>query len=188
MNGGFPLRFHFVSIVLSVVALEKNLQSLGTSRDREELRQNLWVTHRHTHTLALGSNHSIKTKADFWNALLLQDKSHKELVHAPRCDFSLLVISLRSDWSSHRHQRGSSPVKPSFQIKIYQISIRKKSYSTILRVGEHKQLLRYQETQQSSYPPIDPHNKGLSGHVKDSGKHSKPYQRTVRLSGQKLAC
>ena len=34
-------------IVPPVVTLEKNLQSLGTSRDTAELRQSLWVTHTH---------------------------------------------------------------------------------------------------------------------------------------------
>jgi len=45
----FPVNTLNVCIVPPVVTLEKNLQSLGTSRDTEELRQSLWVTHTHTH-------------------------------------------------------------------------------------------------------------------------------------------
>lgn len=43
----------YCSIVPPVVTLEKNLQSLGTSRDTAELRQSLWVTRTRTQSTYL---------------------------------------------------------------------------------------------------------------------------------------
>ncbi|XP_013876255.1 t-SNARE domain-containing protein 1 [Austrofundulus limnaeus] len=58
----------------NVVTLEKNLQSLGTSKDTSELRQSLHTTQQQTNKVITSTSHLIKQLSDIISGSSRQDR------------------------------------------------------------------------------------------------------------------